>query len=169
MIYLIGMPGVGKSYWANQLGAALHLPVVDLDAYIVQYTGKEITALFAISEAHFRAEETAALQNLAIPPQIIACGGGTPCFNNNIDWMLAHGLVIWLDDHINHIAERILQDTHVRPLLKTGNLLEKLTALYEARLPYYQRAAYRIDVNQPNSIKFVTEIIKNYYESYRNK
>lgn len=170
MIYLIGMPGVGKSYWATQLGSLLHLPIIDLDTYIVQYAGKDIPTLFAISEAHFRAQETAALHHIVTAPQIIACGGGTPCFNDNMDWMLKHGLVIWIDDTIPHIADRISNDTQVRPLLKDGgNILEKLTALYNARLPYYQRAHYRIDINQPNSTKFVTEIIKKYYESYSNQ
>lgn len=164
MIYLIGMPGVGKSYWAHLLGNALAITTIDLDEYIVSHTGKDIPTLFAISETHFRKEEAAALRKLTNKPQIIACGGGTPCFEDNIGWMLKNGLVIWLDDDLKNIETRIIQDSSVRPILKDGAVYTKLERLYQARIPFYERATYRIVVNQPNSVKFVTEIIKNYYK-----
>lgn len=164
MIYLIGIPGVGKSYWATLLSNALSIPKIDLDEHIVAQTGEDIPTLFAISEAHFRKKEASALRDLTIKPQIVACGGGTPCFEGNMDWMLAHGLVIWLDDDLLNIETRIIQDSNERPILKDEHILEKLEQLYQARKPFYERATYRIVVNQSNSVKFVTEIIKNYYK-----
>ena len=98
-VFLIGMPGSGKSFWAKQISAYFNFPFVDLDAKITHAHGKSINELFQENgEEAFRKIEQQELQNLCFqsPLQIIACGGGTPIYEDNLEWMKRFGLVIFI-------------------------------------------------------------------------
>ena len=83
-LFLIGMPYVGKSHWGKLLAGHYNVPFTDLDDLIEQTAGRTIPDIFSQSgEDTFRAMENQCLNNLLTTettPQIVACGGGTPCF-----------------------------------------------------------------------------------------
>jgi shikimate kinase len=151
-IFLIGMMGSGKSYWAQQLSAHLHTDWMDLDAEIEKEGMKTNAEIFETQgEAGFRQKERAALHQLAgIANIIIATGGGTPCFHNNMDWMNAQGTTIWLDEPVHTLAARLLPEKDHRPLIKhldEQSLQTFLEKKREERMPFYRQAHYRLQSN----------------------
>ena len=119
-IFLIGLPGSGKSTFGKSLASALNLNHVDLDQLIESKNNKSINALFEIhGEAYFREIERNALQELLdkSSTDILSCGGGTPCFYDNMSRMNAAGLTVFLDIPVATIVKRVATN-HDRPLLK---------------------------------------------------
>ena len=104
--FLIGFMGAGKSTIGKYASRHNGLTFLDLDAYIVEQQGKEISAIFEEhGEAHFREVERKALEEVIDLPgdYLVSCGGGTPCFYNNMEWMNAKGITVFIDP-----AEEIL-------------------------------------------------------------
>ncbi len=143
-IYLIGMPGVGKTTFGKKLAACLAYRFIDLDDYIVNRQQQTIAALFQGGEEKFRALESAALKELTnLEKVVIATGGGVICLPENIAWLRANGIVIYLKRSLETIIKTL--DSTARPLL-AGDA-ERIYQLYEARQPLYQAAAhYQLDI-----------------------
>ena len=145
-VYLIGMPGSGKTTTGRELAAHCHLPFVDLDAEIVVRAGQLIPAIFLNhGEARFRQLEAEALLDVAARPgpQVVATGGGTPCFEENLAVLLATGFVVWLDVPVPVLAQRLAAaaETARRPLLATSGPSERwLQETLVARQRFYARA-----------------------------
>ena len=86
-VFLIGFMGVGKTTLGRRLSRRLGLEYRDLDQEIEFAAGMFIPEIFSmLGEDQFRKMEA---ETLRIQPKgcLIACGGGTPCFLNNMDWM----------------------------------------------------------------------------------
>jgi shikimate kinase len=144
-IILIGLPGSGKTSLGKQLAKLMNLPFLDLDEELEREYGKSIPEMFLEEgEADFRLMEQACLQRtLAIGiDMVLATGGGTPCFFDNLIWLMEAGTLVFLNPPIEVIAERRLGiEENSRPLLSgEGNLSDKLRELYQKRLPFYQKA-----------------------------
>src|SRR5690606_37477681 len=145
-IYLIGMPGSGKSTIGKQLASALELAFVDLDDEIERVLGKKITRVFGEEgEEYFRQVESSQLKAFAHAEVsfVMATGGGAPCFHNGIDVINDTGLSIFLDVRIETILSRLEADQQ-RPLLAGDDRRTKLEALREQRLQYYNRAQFHV-------------------------
>ncbi len=87
--------GSGKTYWAKQLAKQLTIPFFDLDEVIIETENKSITEIFAqCGEEAFRLKEKDALESLIDQngSMVLSCGGGTPCFFNNIETMKKYGI-----------------------------------------------------------------------------
>lgn len=140
-IYLIGMPGVGKTTIGNKLAAELGWNFVDIDTEIEANENNKIADIFAEKgEEYFREIEHKFLQQ-QFEKTIVATGGGTPCYFDNINWMKKNGMVIWLNRSAESIAATI--ETAHRPLLNTveqNAVLKQLDELLAKRLPYYFQA-----------------------------
>ena len=139
-IYLIGMPGSGKSSLGRRAARELGLPFTDLDQWIEDRAGMPITDLFAkYGESAFRRAEKGALAALTRSRAgIISLGGGTAMDPENRKILRGWGSVILLDRPL----EQILSDirTEERPLLRE-NPEETLRALYDQRMPVYRHLA----------------------------
>ena len=112
-IFLIGFMGCGKTHWGQQLGKKLNLPFFDLDEQIVTEEGKSITEIFAAhGEEYFRQKEKDVLYTLTENHHsfVLACGGGTPCFYNNIDYMNKQGSTVWINCSTSCLFERLNKD-----------------------------------------------------------
>jgi len=151
-IYLSGMPGSGKTTLGRELADFLYISFYDLDHYIELQAGKDINRIFQEDqESGFRAIENRSLKRLTELPEakVVATGGGTPCFHDNMDYMNEHGTTIFLDVPLEIIAERLsLQGTGDRPLLKNKTSRELLGQLYEhfeQRKPYYLKARIHLE------------------------
>ena len=86
-------------------------------------------------------------------PTIVACGGGTPCFNNNLAWMNTRGKTIYLKTSLTTILQRVLLEQDKRPLLKKMNTAE-LQFFIEQKLKerevFYKKASFCLAENELN-------------------
>ncbi|MDL2288394.1 shikimate kinase [Oscillospiraceae bacterium OttesenSCG-928-F05] len=137
-LFLIGMPGAGKTTFGKALAAALNFPFTDLDAAVETQTGMTISALFQTGgEGAFREAESAALRGLdPAEERVAATGGGIILRPENVA-LLRRGRVIYIDRPLERIRGDI--DRAARPLLKTPGALE---ALWRERAHLYGAAAH---------------------------
>ncbi len=144
-IFLLGFMGSGKSHWGRVVAEKTRCPFIDLDALIEEREGKTIPDLFAeAGEAGFREIERKHLYSFAdFPPSIVAAGGGTPCFFDNMDWMKQNGLTVYLKMPPEILLERLKKGGDQRPLLKNlseSELFVFTQNLLHEREPFYLRA-----------------------------
>jgi shikimate kinase len=120
VIYLIGFSTSGKSTLGKRIAEKLNYHFIDLDEAISQQQCKSINALFdGFGEEGFRKIEQQLLVNtLFLTETVIACGGGTPCYSDNIDFLLRNGTVIYLEVDEPVLLDRMLQNSAERPLFK---------------------------------------------------
>ena len=139
-IYLIGMPGSGKSSLGKRVAREISLPYADMDGLITEAAGRSVEEIFAeFGEAAFRQAETNMLCLLTrARPTIISTGGGTVMNPVNRKIMRCWGRIVLVDRPL----EDILGDIRLehRPLLRKGGP-EKLRELYAERMPVYRSAA----------------------------
>jgi shikimate kinase len=153
-IFLIGFMGSGKTHWGRLLSAKLQLPFRDLDTVIVEKEQKTVAEIFAgKGEEYFRYQEKQTLEEIAAEEEsfILSCGGGTPCFFNNIEFMKKSGKVIWLNTSIDVLKERLLKERLSRPLIREVNdeeLKRYIIRKLSERRMYYQQAD--VTVNEEN-------------------
>jgi len=148
-IFLVGMPGSGKSTSGKRFAKALGWSFVDLDKLVQIRAGKTITALFnQQGEAAFRDIEKQALrETMASKKLVVACGGGTAAWFDNMSWMQKHGLVVWLDISTQELKRRILEGKGNRPMftgLNEHEAEEKLAWLMQQRRPFFELAHFRV-------------------------
>ncbi len=107
-IFLIGFMGSGKTYWGKKWAELSGLEFFDIDEIVEENLGKTAAEIFAKDgEDHFRDLETTALNSFANKENaIVACGGGTPCYNDNITLMNESGISIYLKSSPEKILER---------------------------------------------------------------
>lgn len=152
LIALIGMPGSGKSTFGKELALKLQYDFADLDTLITKREKKTIEDIFSLQgEDYFRKAENEALKSILHTPRlIVATGGGTPCFFNNIELLNQYSLSIYLKVSLDTIADRILNDTkNIRPLYEDKNkeaLITTLQDTYERRVPFYHQAKLCMEV-----------------------
>ena len=153
VIYLIGFSASGKSTLGKIISEKLNYHFIDLDEAISQQQGKSINALFnEFGEEGFRKIEQQLLVNtLFLTETVIACGGGTPCYSDNIDFLLRNGTVIYFEVDEVILLERMVNNTAERPLFK-GKTKEEIaihiTNLLNVRKEFYERASITIKNNK---------------------
>lgn len=156
-IYLIGMPGSGKTTVAALLAKKLHMKHVDLDGLIEKQALMFVDDIFDnYGEETFRRLETQALTSIKDDHIIISCGGGVVLRKENKKLM--DGLTIYLDTDMDLIKERLKTD-YQRPLLRK----KTLDALYDERFLKYQDFADKI-VSNNYDIQTTVSVIVNYLE-----
>src|SRR5688572_20150646 len=120
-IFLVGFMGAGKTYWGQQLSQKLNLPFFDLDDQVVSHEGKPINEIFADSgEEYFRLLEKDTLHIITESHDsfVMACGGGSPCYFNNVDYMNQSGTTVWINTPIDTLFNRLKEEKSRRPLIK---------------------------------------------------
>jgi shikimate kinase len=161
LIFLNGFMGVGKTYWGKQWAAENNFSFIDLDEAIEKKHGRTVATIFEQEgEQFFRNEETAVLQGFSGRTNtIVACGGGTCAFNDNLSLMQRIGVTVFLKDDLENIVARLTNEIAKRPVLaklKMDNLQEAIGTLYNTRLPFYQQCAITILVTEINLQTFNT-------------
>lgn len=150
-LYLIGLPGAGKSAIGRELAALLdRYTFVDLDAEIEANMGAPIDEIFrAQGESAFRKAETTELLRVASnigKPRIIATGGGIVLEYLNRAIMRGSGIPIWIDVTVREAAKNLRSDMlegHKRPLFQDTSaegIKQTLNVLLEQRRPWYEQA-----------------------------
>jgi len=146
-IFLIGLPGSGKTTLGKQIATVLKIPFVDLDKEIERREGRLIREIFKEkNENYFRILESNELAAWCGKDRefVMATGGGAPCFFGNMETINKAGISIFLDVPPEEIVARI-EKTNVeeRPLLAaagTDGLKDKIELMRTSRLKYYEKA-----------------------------
>ena len=144
-IFLLGFMGSGKSTIGSALAKKMSYNFIDLDDLIVQNSGLAIPVIFdKKGEPYFRQIESASLKSLAaVSHTIVALGGGTPCFFDNMQWINQHGVSVYLATSTDVLVERLKKETAQRPLLQSLSAARLPTYIEEKlaeRTPFYQQA-----------------------------
>ncbi|MBC7451768.1 MAG: shikimate kinase [Cytophagales bacterium] len=146
LIYLIGLPGSGKSTIGRILAHKLNYSYFDMDDAICDQEKKTIEDIFATKgENYFRELEHSILkESFRMKNTIVSTGGGAPCFFDNMEQMKKHGLTIYINPGVEELTNRLLsQGRENRPLLKGKSdkqLKDFLDIKTKERTPYYNQA-----------------------------
>ena len=143
--------GSGKTTVGKALSKETGMMFYDLDWYIESRMHKTISRLFAErGEDSFRKMEYNMLHEVAeFEDVIISCGGGTPCFFDNIDYLNRQGDVVYLKASPETLYKHLLMAKVERPLLKDKSpeeLTQYITGHLKERAPFYEKARYTVDV-----------------------
>ena len=154
-IFFIGYMGSGKTTFGRLIAKSQKLLFVDLDEYIEEKYSKSIFTLFdEVGENQFREIERDALHEVApLENSLIATGGGTPCFYDNMEYMNSVGDTVYLKATVNELLDRLKLSCNKRPLLsqKTDQELEThITEMLGKREDYYMRSKYILDTKDLN-------------------
>jgi len=150
-VFLIGLPGSGKSTLGRQLGRLMNTEFLDLDHEIEHLMRIPISEVFQkYGEAYFRELERDMLDKIIHEHQrfILATGGGTPCFHQNMDTMNQAGITVFLDIPSMEIVGRMSKKGMAsRPLfrdLNPGNMVAEFDKKFGHRVPFYREANIEI-------------------------
>lgn len=137
----------GKSTYGKAVARKLGRPFIDLDAVIEQQEGKTVPEIFSQwGEPRFREIERQALLQVLAPDQpvpLIACGGGTPCYQDNMRWLNEHGITVYLKQDPEILLGRLKQVQASRPMISDipqEELGHRIRELLAEREPYYLQA-----------------------------
>jgi len=152
-VFVLGFMGAGKSTFARALAEKIAYEFADLDELIEAKLGRSVRQIFETEgEAFFRAAESNCLIELGSRDNIVvACGGGTPCYNDNGNWIMQHGKSIYLECSLPQLTTRLEKETELRPLLrKEENLEETIRRMLRSRRPFYEAADITLSGEDPD-------------------
>ena len=144
--FIVGYMASGKSTFGKELAKDKGLPFLDLDESIEAREGRSISEIFATEgEAYFRERERKILHEICNETAefVLAAGGGTPCFFDNMKYMNGQGKTIFLNTDIDIIVSRLLKAKFRRPLISklNGNDVYKYVEKHlQERMPFYMQA-----------------------------
>lgn len=156
----------GKTHWGKSISRKLDVPFFDLDEQVEAAEGRTISEIFLHhGEEYFRRKEKEVLHIISESHDtfLMACGGGTPCYYNNIDYMNRSGTTVWINSSMDTLHQRLLKDRDKRPLLKgltdeqvRGYIIKK----FSDRKIYYEQATVIIDEENITPEGFVQQLFK---------
>ena len=147
-IFLIGYMGSGKSTMGRSLSAYMEMDLIDLDHYIEARYRRSVKELFAErGEDGFRKIEQSMLHEVGeFENVIVACGGGTPCYFNNMDYMKERGITVLMNASHEALMRRLStpKAKSKRPIIadkSNEELASFITEAIKKRAPYYNQAS----------------------------
>lgn len=176
VVFLIGFMGSGKSYLSKKLSLQDNFSVYDLDEEIEAMEGKTINQIFEKNgEDYFRDVEASILRKLTnkllfeetnffesqhtkVSFTVISCGGGTPCFRDNMEWMNERGVTIWINPSVEVLVTRLEGEKAQRPLLKNlhhNEIKSFVTQKLLERAVFYKQSKITIDDSTLSTEKFL--------------
>ncbi len=167
IVFICGFMGCGKTTHGKQLAKSIGYHFIDLDDYTENKFDKNITELFKeLGEEEFRTVETNSLTECMNDNQktIIALGGGTPCFNSNLELLKANGKLIYLKMDAENLYKRVFGIKAQRPLLASKEdkeMLAYIENLLKTREVFYDKADLTVYNNNLQEEEF-KEVVLNF-------
>ncbi len=161
ILFICGLPGSGKSTLGKRIANKLKFSFIDLDQQVLFQTGFTPQHWISqFSEDTFREKESETLKGISLDTDlIISCGGGTPCFKENLEWMQKHGKCVFLDVPEGMILSRLQQaELNSRPLLDEADMLASLRKLIESRSTCYAKILHKIEPHRLSLDEIVADI-----------
>lgn len=177
-LFLIGLPGVGKSTIGRIVAERLGLRFVDTDLFVESRYHTTISSMIGCCgiDKFRKRERVALLELLQMEDTLIATGGGLPTWEDNMDRMLARGLVVYLRSPLDILADRLYSVRATRPAVAEKTLSEVrdyLEAISEEREPHYSRAQVAVPIGHLRSAEeeleaaeLVVSAIRRYLEEH---
>ena len=149
-IFLIGFMGSGKSVSGRKLATSLGLSFADLDTLIEQNYKMTIPGIFSqFDETVFRKLETKVLTDFIKNDNfVLSCGGGTPCFNNNMELIKKNGISVYIKLSPKSLADRLIKSKTKRPLIQNiepEQLVSKIEEMLYYRENFYSQSNITIE------------------------
>lgn len=168
-LFITGFMGSGKSTLGKKTAALLNCHFIDLDVIIEQKANKPISRIFEEEgENKFRELESICLSEaIKQDPCVISLGGGTVCFNNNLELIKRSGILIYIQLPSKVLADRIAASKEKRPLLDNLHEQERLSTieqLLEKRKPFYEQAHITL-----NGLNLNPQLIQSSFFDYSQK
>ncbi len=166
-IFLVGFMGCGKTTLGRALSKATGRQFIDLDFYIEQRFRKTIPQLFAEKgEAEFRRMESALLREVGeFSDVVVSCGGGTPCHDDNMDYMNSKGFTVWLQATDECLFRRLSRHRERRPLLagRTDDEIREIISIRQReREPHYSLAGMTFPSDELENRKEIDVSVKRF-------
>lgn len=157
----------GKTTFGSALAEYCGKVFVDLDEYIQNRRDATINEIFKKEGEHgFRELERKALKECCrMPDAIVACGGGTPCFFDNMEILNNSGTTVFLEATDDTLCRRLMEGNSERPLVKGKNeteIRDFIKKHLKERLPYYAKAKIRWDSNKLESREEIETSVKKF-------
>ncbi|MBF8151303.1 AAA family ATPase [Winogradskyella sp. F6397] len=168
IIILIGYMGSGKSTLGKELATRLNSSFLDLDDYISEKESASIPELFKTKgEIYFRKKETEYLNELLNTSEdlVLALGGGTPCFGNNMDLLTGNTNLIsfYLKLSIPLLVKRLFKERENRPLIShistEAELLEFIGKHLFERIPYYSKSQFTLNTDNKTQQEILEDLV----------
>ena len=156
--------GSGKTHWGRVLSEKLGILFFDLDEQVTEHAGKSIPEIFAEQgEEQFRMLEKDVLHIITESHEsfVMACGGGSPCYFNNIEYMNQSGTTVWINVPLETLFERLVLEKGKRPLIKNlsdDKLKRFINKKFSDRRIYYEQATVSIDEEPIQLEKLIEKI-----------
>jgi shikimate kinase len=164
-IVFIGFSGAGKSTIGKKFAQRINYNFVDLDRYFEKKYRSSILNFFQTNgEEKFRRLEHELLKEVLQQSRcVVACGGGTPCFYNNMELINLHATSIYIELPPTSLHQRLLHFKENRPLIKeltSDELLQYINVTLEEREPFYKKANFTVNgekIEISTLVKLITE------------
>jgi len=165
-LVLLGYMACGKTSVAKLIAKKSAFKYIDLDAYISLKERMSISDIFkSKGEIYFRKIESRYLEDILMHKNayVLAIGGGTPCYGQNMELINNHATSIFLSVSINTLVSRLKSEKKSRPLvanIKDSDLHEFVAKHLFERLPFYEKAQHVIDGSDKDTETIALEILK---------
>lgn len=167
-IFLTGFMGSGKTTVGKKLARLLRLTFIDMDEYIEKREKLTVKSLFEnFGEATFRKIERSCLEEILKKDErlVVALGGGTICYENNLEKIKKAGLLIYIELPVATLTQRLEGSKIKRPLLKNLKA-EELTAFIDNKLnerkDYYASAHIKV-----SGLSLTPQILREKISDYK--
>lgn len=145
--------GSGKTTLGTAVSCRAGIPFIDLDQHIERLQKMSVKEIFNLhGEAGFRRLEHEALVGLSAHQDVlIACGGGTPCFFDNMALMNSCGTTVFLEASTLTLHRRLVDGRDSRPLIASMDndaLMSFIKESMDRRVPYYSMAGHRFNTDR---------------------
>lgn len=169
-LFIIGYMCSGKTTFGKALALESSLNFIDLDDYITDKHKSSISEIFASSgEEVFRKIEKEALHETSeLNNTVISCGGGTPCFFDNMEFMNSTGITVWLETSRDVLLKRLIEENEHRPLVK-GKSPEEIRDIIERHLSlrehFYKKAQIICNGDFLENEEEINSTVRNFLET----